>query len=147
EAGGEGDRGPGDARVADDRDHVARDQGVRVAHLDVREHDVGAHGLLVVPLLDLEDRQVVSRVAGYVPRPEVELRWLVGEGGVGDEDRVPLVVLAHTQVTYDVVVGEDVAGRADYRARSGPVDRLAGGGVEGDYLNDRLNEVEPDISG
>src|SRR5690606_41173476 len=102
-AGREGDGGAGGAGVAVDGDVVAGDELVGVAHQHVRELEVRADGLLVEPLDDLQDGQVVGGVAGHVPRPEHELGRLVGEGRVGDEDRVPVVVPADPQVADHVV--------------------------------------------
>src|SRR5690606_12944219 len=146
QAGGEGNRRAGDARVADDRDAVAGDELVRVAHQHVGEAERGLHGRLVDPLDDLQHREVVRRVAGHVPGPERELGRLVREAGVGHADDVPLVVAAHPEVPDHVVVRQHVAAGADDRPGAGPADEVAGVDVVGDHLDDGSDDVEPDVA-
>src|SRR5690606_29726357 len=143
QAGCEGDGRARYPRVADDGDVVARQELIGVADGDVWEQEVGRDGLLVVPLLDLEDSEVVRGVACYVARPEVELGWLVSEVRVRHEDGVPVVVDAPVQVASHVIVSQYVTGRADDGARAGPVHQGSGFLVVRDYLNDGFEDVEP----
>src|SRR5690606_7852843 len=110
------------------------------------EHHGRFYRLLVEPLLDLEQREVVSRIAGDVARPEVELRRLVGELRIGHEDRMPGVVGAPVEIADYVVIGEDVASGADNGAGARPTDKVFGCVVVGDYLDDGLEDVESNLA-
>ncbi len=147
ETGGEGHGRSGDARIADDGDEVAWEELVRIPDRHRDELERFRDRCFIGKLDDLEDGEVVGRIAGHIPGPVAEDGRLVGKVRIGRQNSVKLEVLARVELTDDVKIGQDISVWADDGSRSRPGSHLAAGVVEWNDLHHRFENVLPDLFG